>query len=383
MIRTNCAACATPLAHTAPRCGDCHTRYCGRGCQKQHWKAGHKKDCKKIKRGGGAEQYYADKKCAEAVAVAVEACVDDTKGQTCYICLEAVHPRTGEGLVRGCACGDREGVDSGTTGIAHVSCLAEQAKVLFAEAVEKKLGVKEMNKTWTRWYSCSLCEQRYHGVVYCALGWACWKTYLSRTERDKTLTMAMNVLGAGLHAADHNEDELSVREAELSTLRRIGVSERSMLVVQANLATTYHEIGRFEESRRLRQDVYSGLLKLFGEEHEETLGAANNYASSLFELERFEEAKSLLRKMVPVARRVFGDSIDMTLMRRNYAAALYKADGATLDDLREAVTTLEDTARITRRVLGDAHPLTVDIEDNLQDARAALRAREEPSSGAP
>ena len=31
----------------------------------------------------------------------------------------------------------------------------------------------------------SLCEQEYHGVVRCALGWACWKTYLGRSERTK------------------------------------------------------------------------------------------------------------------------------------------------------------------------------------------------------
>ena len=70
-------------------------------------------------------------------------------------------------------------------------------------------------------------------------------------------------------------------------------------------------------------------------------------------------------------------------MRSIYAEALYGDDGATLDDLREAVTTLEDVARIARRVLGSAHPLTVDVEANLRDARAALRAREatQPSSG--
>ena len=62
-------------------------------------------------------------------------------------------------------------------------------------------------------------------------------------------------------------------------------------------------------------------------------------------------------------------------MRRCYAETLYLDDSATLDDLREAVTTLEETERIARRVLGGAHPLTSDIEDNLQDARAALRAR--------
>ena len=35
--------------------------------------------CKKIHRGGNAEQYNADKKYKEAVAVAVEACVDDLR----------------------------------------------------------------------------------------------------------------------------------------------------------------------------------------------------------------------------------------------------------------------------------------------------------------
>ncbi len=44
-------------------------------------------------------------------------------------------------------------------------------------------------------------------------------------------------------------------------------------------------------------------------------------------------------------------------------------------DLREAVTTLEDTVRIARRVLGGTHPTTAAIEDNLQKARAKLLAQ--------
>ncbi len=96
-----------------------------------------------------------------------------------------------------------------------------------------------------------------------------------------------------------------------------------------------------------------------------------------------EEAKSVLRKTMPVARRVLGESHDLTLrIRKTYARALYQADGATLDDLREAVTMLEDTDRIARRVFGGAHPTTSAIEENLQDARAVLHAREEtPSPG--
>ena len=86
-ILVTCAACAAPLAHDAPRCVRCKIRYCDATCQHDHWRRGHKQMCKKIHRGGNAEQYNADKKYKEAVAVAVEACADDTKGQTCFICV--------------------------------------------------------------------------------------------------------------------------------------------------------------------------------------------------------------------------------------------------------------------------------------------------------
>ena len=62
------------------------------------------------------------------------------------------------------------------------------------------------------------------------------------------------------------------------------------------------------------------------------------------------------------------------------ARALYKDDDATLDDLREAVATLEDSECIARRVLGGAHPLTVWIGIALRQARSNLRDRETPSS---
>ena len=78
MILTNCAACAAPLPHKAKQCSRCKTRYCGPACQKKHWdEGGHDALCKKIKKGGGAEQYHADKKYKEAVAEAVEKCADD------------------------------------------------------------------------------------------------------------------------------------------------------------------------------------------------------------------------------------------------------------------------------------------------------------------
>ena len=61
-----------------------------------------------------------------------------------------------------------------------------------------------------------------------------------------------------------------------------------------------------------------------------------------------------------------------------YAQALYRDPGATLDDLREAVTTGEETAQTARRVLGGAHPITSSVENSLRISREVLRAREAP-----
>jgi tetratricopeptide (TPR) repeat protein len=302
-----------------------------------------------------AAQHY-----SEAVRTAVAACAEDTAGQRCYICYG--ESDEDEGLVSGfCAC-------RGGLSFAHVSCLARGAQAAVQRGVQN----------WKRWHTCGLCEQAYHGVVACALGWGCWKTYVGRPETDQILGLAMNLLGNGLAHLGHHEDALSVKKAELSMLQRVGASERRILIVQSNLATTYDALGRLEDALSMHRDVYSGRLRLQGEEHVETCLAAFNYASTLVDLQHFEEAKSLLRKTMPVARRVFGESHELTLTtRRVYAVALHQDPDATLDDLREAVATLEDAERIARRVFGGQHPFTVDTERGLRLSRAKLRARED------
>ena len=86
--------------------------------------------------------------------------------------------------------------------------------------------------------------------------------------------------------------------------------------------------------------------------------------------------------MMPVARRVLGENHEVMLKARwIYGQALYMDPDATLADLREAVTTLEETAPIARRVLGTTHPTANGIGMALETSRAALRARETPSPG--
>ena len=88
-----------------------------------------------------------------------------------------------------------------------------------------------------------------------------------------------------------------------------------------------------------------------------------------------------MHKTIPAAQRVLGDNDRLTLKARwFYAQTLFLDSAATLDDLREAVTTVDDLTRTARRVFGGTHPLTVDIGRDVRDARAALRAREDTQS---
>ena len=90
-----------------------------------------------------------------------------------------------------------------------------------------------------------------------------------------------------------------------------------------------------------------------------------------------------MRRTTPVARRVLGETHNLTLrMRWCYAQSPYQHQRATFHDLRKAVTTLEETQRIARRVLGGRHPTTTGIEKSLKNVRAVLRARETPQEGA-
>ena len=140
-------------------------------------------------------------------------------------------------------------------------------------------------------------------------------------------------------------------------------------------AEQYHADKKYKEAVAVAVEKCAADTK----GHRRTLIAGNNLSAALRNLRRFEEAKRLLRKILPIARRVIGKDDALTLaMRKLYAEALCQDDRATLDDVREAATTLEDTERIARRVLGGTHPTTTAHEESLRAARAALRARETP-----
>ena len=179
--------------------------------------------CKKIHRGGNAEQYHVDKKYKEAVAEAVEACAEDAKGQTCYICTKSVHRITGEGLVRGCAC-------QGNQGWVHVSCLVRRDEIMMDEAKDRaqchtwKPTLSKMEEAANiakGMLSCKLCQKQYDGIILRALGWGCWKRCASKSEQrwsagsdeHTQITGALTNLGGCLSESGHQAEAAEADQA--------------------------------------------------------------------------------------------------------------------------------------------------------------------------
>ena len=73
------------------------------------------------------------------------------------------------------------------------------------------------------------------------------------------------------------------------------------------------------------------------------------------------------------ARRTLGRDHEWTLkLESALSEAIYRDDAAPLSELRQAVSMCEEGYERARRVYGDAHPLTEELAEALDEAREEL-----------
>ena len=227
------------------------------------------------------------------------------------------------------------------------------------------------------WDKCRQCKQKYHGVVACALGWACWKTYVGRPETDLPRRLAMTLLGNGLGAVDREDERLGILRAELAMEERIGDEER-VLNVQGNLALCLCRLGYFQETVALRRGVYADMVALHGPESLKAIISANNLGQSLALCRQLDEAREVWRDIIPVAIRTLGpEHLDTLNVRSAYAMCAVANEEINGDssraDLVEAAAIVEDVCCKARRTLGPSHPKTQHFQQALTQATQALK----------
>ncbi len=373
MNPTTCAVCSAALAHQAPAqsCRRCQTRLCGEACLKQHNKS--RGECKKIQRAGGAEQIYANEQYAAAASVAIVTCAAEMAGEVCYICRDE---RLTEGLVRACVC-------RGTAGVVHLSCLIRQAQVSVDEANEYNLDGKRWMSKWERWYKCSQCGQEHRHHLAWALGWACWKTYVSRPESDKCRLNAIQNLGQALLEGSRDEEALSVFRTQEAFLRLRG--ENSLASdIQHYIAICLEKLGRFEDALVMKRQVLNFRLRSYGKSHIHTLMALNNLAGALKMSGKPWEAVRFLRIYIPIATSSMGPEHVLTIrMRKSLVKTIFTMHFTGVSDsneeLFEAQAIIEDLLPMTRRVFGDDHPETRGVEHMETGLLALLEEKAAPT----
>ena len=398
MIIINCANCAAPLPHdntgcvrylfeeSPAACARCQTRYCDATCRRAHWDGGgHREICSEIARAGGAEQYHADQRYAEAAAAAIEACAEATEGQTCYICMED-GAESGEGLVRGCAC-------RGDNGYVHLSCLVRHARVAVEASIARQPGVEVpfiANET-QHWFACRLCKQHYHGAVAVALGWGSWKTYCGWSDWDWARQFALENVAISLQDSEPAE-ALAIFEILLA--RRIDIGDgptasgkpggpslaQDMGYFRGLIADCLSKLGRHDECLAARREIWAASRHIGrrGDSELVNYGAAIDLGCSLLEddpMSSISEAIELTRELIPLALEEYGPHGSITnKLRHILAIALCSLPRLSLDSMIEGEAILTDVVRVSARALGPEHPDTPDLYRRLAGVRAYLEA---------
>jgi hypothetical protein len=275
--------------------------------------------------------------------------------------------------VRGCAC-------RGTAGFAHLTCLAEQTKILVTEALENNLDDKTLVERFGRWNTCSLCEQEYHGPVLCALGWACWRTYLDDDFGVTCESMAIDMLAKSLIKNKRWEEALRAYKYKLPILRtavsRDSSFQVSVLGAMRAIRLCLEHLGRADEALLTAREIYREASQFYGSSSIKTLDEALRLSNALMRQQYHREAKQILSAAVTKAENVFDSGKHSTTvlnLKNSYAAALYSFHFYGHDDyrgdLRKALVIMEELVETFSLVYGPNHNRTMSVVSNLRAAR--------------
>jgi tetratricopeptide (TPR) repeat protein len=173
------------------------------------------------------------------------------------------------------------------------------------------------------------------------------------------------------------EDSARLREAMMENRKHLtGEDDPATLTAINNLALTYMYQGRIDDSRTLQEELVQKANKILGPDNRETLIFTDNLALSYMKAKRYDEAAKLQREALERSRKAYGDEDELTLAIGHNLAMTYKRDGR----LSEAVEMLRKILSSRERVLGEDHPDTLTSKHLLANS---LRELEKPEEALP
>ncbi|KAH8883699.1 TPR-like protein [Thozetella sp. PMI_491] len=151
--------------------------------------------------------------------------------------------------------------------------------------------------------------------------------------------------------------EKELVDTEVLKLRRelSGEEHPETLQAMANLASTYHALGRLEEDAKMSARVLSLRTEILGEKHPDTIDTMANLASTYFALGRLAEDEEISAKALALRREILGDKHPDTLSSIENFGAIHLRHGR----FKEAEAIYVEVLTLRRESLGQRHPNTL------------------------
>ena len=175
-----------------------------------------------------------------------------------------------------------------------MSCLAEQAKILVAEAEENNLDTKVKNRVGNDG-TCAVCASKDTTASLRARSGGRWK-------KDWARMGARRAWETVYHDANRHDDALCVKEAKMSMLRLAHTKRRARSADQSCDDVCKGWDGRTGPEYATRRIL--GTFEAQGPRrlHQSTLGTALNLSTSLVDKGNYAEARAFMRDQMELAR---------------------------------------------------------------------------------
>ncbi len=190
---------------------------------------------------------------------------------------------------------------------------------------------------------------------------------LVATRLRHTLATTFKNLG------DYENSRIQLEKALETWRSELGPEHPSTLSARSNLAALHQYQGRYTEARALYEETLEVKRRVFGEDHPDVLKTRNNLASVLSSLGRYEDARVLYEATLDTMRHAQDPDDSITLTAMNNLGLLC----ARLNEFERAESLLKQTVKLRRERQGSKHPSTLSSVNNLAYLYASRGRHEE------
>jgi serine/threonine protein kinase/tetratricopeptide (TPR) repeat protein len=155
--------------------------------------------------------------------------------------------------------------------------------------------------------------------------------------------------------------DVTVREMLDETAKTLGEKFKGQPLIEARLrftvGNTYYQLGEWDNAFKHLKQAVEIRREILGNEDPSTLAATGPLVWAYMRQSppRYEEAEALARETLEISRRVLGEKHPLTARSMNILAQTYERQGRHDD----AEPLYRASLEISRRVLGEEHPLTI------------------------